>query len=133
MAGDDSGKLLLRLLIGALLLFHGIAKIVYGIDDIGGLLVANGLPGSIASAVYIGEIVAPLCLIFGVWVRVAGLVIAANMIFAIVLAHPDHVFQLGPTGGWKLELQAFYLLGGLVVAMLGAGKYAAQRRRSALN
>jgi putative oxidoreductase len=31
---------------------------------------------------------------------------------------------VGEHGGWALELQGFYLLGGLVVAMFGSGKLA---------
>jgi putative oxidoreductase len=124
---EDSGKLLMRLLVGSLLLFHGVAKILYGIDDIGGLLVASGWPGFVAPAVYIGEVAAPLLLIFGAFTRVAGLVVAANMVFAIVLAHPTDVFALNAVGGWQLELQAFYLFGGLVIAMIGAGRFSVQR------
>lgn len=124
MVSDDLGKLLLRLLLGGLLLFHGVAKILYGIDDIGGLLVASGLPQPIAPAVYIGEVAAPILLILGAFTRLAALVVVANMIFAIVLVHPGHIFQLNAAGGWKLELQAFYLFGGLAVALLGAGRYA---------
>jgi len=46
------------------------------------------------------------------------------MIFAVVLAHTGDIFSLTQHGGWALELQAFYLLGGISVALLGSGKFA---------
>jgi putative oxidoreductase len=39
------------------------------------------------------------------------------MVFALVLVHTGDFFQLTQTGGWKLELQAFFLVSALVVAL----------------
>lgn len=86
---EDWGKLVLRLAIGGLLLFHGIAKLKGGISWMAGPLGAFGLPAFIGYGVYIGEIVAPLLLIAGKWTRLAGLVIAFNM-FAHALAAGVH-------------------------------------------
>jgi putative oxidoreductase len=33
------------------------------------------------------------------------------------------LFALNPMGGYALELEAFFLLGGLSVMLLGAGRY----------
>ncbi|NYT76311.1 DoxX family protein [Alcaligenaceae bacterium] len=125
---DDLGKLVLRLTVGILLLFHGIAKLRYGISGIESMVVARGLPAFFSWAVYIGEVVAPLMLIVGLYTRVAGLIVAINMLFAIALAHTGHLGQFGNTGGWRLELQGMYLFGGLAIAMLGAGRYAIGNR-----
>lgn len=125
---DDLGKLVLRLTVGILLLFHGIAKLRYGISGIESMVVARGLPAFFSWAVYIGEVVAPLMLILGLYTRVAGLIVAINMLFAIALAHAGHLGQFGNTGGWRLELQGMYLFGGMVIAMLGAGRYAIGNR-----
>jgi putative oxidoreductase len=43
---------------------------------------------------------------------------AANMIVAVALAHPKQIFSIGPHGGYALELQAFFLLTSLAVALL---------------
>lgn len=46
------------------------------------------------------------------------------MSMAIVLVHPDAIFSLSKHGGLTLELQVFYLVGGILVAMFGSGKIA---------
>ncbi|MFT0547205.1 DoxX family protein [Allopusillimonas ginsengisoli] len=125
---EDLGKLVLRLTVGILLLFHGIAKMRYGISGIESMVVARGLPAFFSWAVYIGEVVAPLMLIFGLYTRVAGLIVAINLLFAIALVHTGHLSQFSNTGGWRLELQGLYLFGGLAIAMLGAGRYAIGNR-----
>lgn len=124
MACDSLGKLVLRLTVGVLLLMHGIAKLSSGVDGIAGMLAANGLPGFIAYGAYLGEVVAPALLIVGIFTRPAALVIVVNMLFAVGLAHMGHLTELTQTGGWRLELQAFFLFGALAVALLGAGRYA---------
>lgn len=121
---DDLGKLVLRLTVGILLLFHGIFKMRYGISGIENMVAARGLPGFFAWAVYIGEVVAPLMLILGLYTRIGGLIVTANMLVAVALAHAGHLGQFTGTGGWRLELQGLYLFGGLAIAMLGAGRYA---------
>ena len=120
---DELGKLLLRLTIGMLFLMHGIAKLLHGVGPIESMMVARGLPAFLGWAVYIGEFIAPLLLIFGLYTRLGGLLIMINMIVAIALAHTGHLSQLSSTGGWRLELQGLYLFGGLAVALLGAGRY----------
>jgi len=74
--------------------------------------------------VYIGEILAPLMIILGVFARVGGLIIFVNMIFAIYLVHAHEILNLGQHGGWALELQGFYLFGAFAVMFLGSGKIA---------
>ena len=120
------GKLILRLTVAGMMLFHGVAKIMHpgSLDFIGSSLSSMGMPSVIAYGVFVGEIVAPLMIIFGLYTRVGGLIIVVNMIFAILLAHSGDIFSLTKHGGWAIELQAFYLLGGLAIAMLGSGKFA---------
>ena len=57
---DDAGKLLLRLLLSILILFHGVSKLIGGVGFIGGMLAKAGLPAGLGYLVYIGEVVAPL-------------------------------------------------------------------------
>lgn len=122
---DDAGRLVLRLAIGLLILLHGVAKLRTGVDSIAGMLAQQGLPGSFAYLVYIGEVAAPLLVIIGVWTRPAALVIALNMVVALLLAHSAEVFKLGDQGGWAIELQALYLFGAVAIALLGAGRLSA--------
>lgn len=119
---EDTGKLILRLALGIVILLHGVSKIIGGIDPIVGLVVKAGLPASVAYLVYIGEVVAPVMMIVGVWTRAAGVVIAINMVVAVMLAHAHQVFTLSKTGGWALELQGMFFFAALAVALLGAGR-----------
>jgi len=123
---DAMGKLVLRLTIAILMLFHGVAKILHpgSLEFIGSSLAAIGMPPVVAYGVYVGEVVAPLMVLFGFHCRIGGLLIVVNMIFAIMLAHSGDIFSLTKHGGWALELQGFYLFGGLAIALLGSGKYA---------
>ena len=120
---DDLGKLLLRLTVGVLMIFHGIAKLGSGVGSIEAMLALRDLPPALAWGVYVGEVIAPLLLIVGSYTRVAGLIIAVNMVFAIILAHSGHLFMLSQTGGWRLALQGFFLMGGVTIALLGAGRF----------
>ena len=123
---DAVGKLIVRLTVGILILFHGLSKITSdgSLDFIISRLTAMGLPDVIAYGVFVGEIVAPLLLIAGVFSRLSGLAIVINMLFAIALAHTGDLFSLTDQGGYRLELQMFYLFGALAILFLGSGRYA---------
>jgi putative oxidoreductase len=45
------------------------------------------------------------------------------MLMTIVTAHRDIAFQRNEFGGWLIELNVLILLGGISVALLGAGKF----------
>ncbi len=122
----DTGRLILRLCVGGLMLFHGVAKIMHpaSLEFIRGMLNANNLPALLAYGVYIGEVVAPLMVIVGYQARTGGLLIAVNMVFAIVLAHSADFFSLTEHGGLAIELQLFYLLSAVAVVFLGSGRLA---------
>jgi putative oxidoreductase len=130
---DDLGKLLLRVSIGAMLMLHGIAKLTGGVDGIAGMLQQRGLPGELAYAVFIGELLAPLAMILGLWTRPAALVAAINMGVAIALAHAGEVFKLGEQGGWAIELQGLFLFGALAVMLLGGGRFSVGGLRGRFN
>jgi putative oxidoreductase len=119
---DDTGKLILRLTIGILILLHGISKLSNGIGSISGMVASQGLPGFFAYGVYIGEVLAPVLLIIGLFTRPAAAVVAINMLVAIWLAHMGTIATLGKTGGWALELQGLFLFGAVAVIFLGAGR-----------
>jgi putative oxidoreductase len=122
-AMDDIGKLVLRLALGLLILFHGISKLTGGIEPIAGMLTGIGAPGAFAYLVYIGEVLAPLMLLLGVWTRLAAVVIAINMAVAVLLVHTSQFFTLAKTGGWALELQGMYFIAAVAIALLGPGRY----------
>jgi putative oxidoreductase len=115
--------LLLRLMVGGMMLFHGIDKALHGVSFIEHLLAQQGLPTFLVYGIYVGEIVAPVMLIIGYEVKLFALIIALNMLIAIYLVHMKQLFTLGAHGAWALEVQAFYLISSLVIVLLGAGRY----------
>lgn len=129
----DLGRLLLRVGLGAMILLHGIAKIVAGPGFIVGLLAKAGLPSLLAWGVYVGEVVAPLLLIIGLLTRPAAAVVAINMLFAIWLVHMPELLARNKTGGWAIELQGMFLIAALAVMLLGAGRYSVGGANARLN
>lgn len=130
---EDAGKLVLRLLIGGLLLFHGVHKIIIGPATVGSLFTRHGLPGVLAWAVYLGEVLGPLLVLIGVYCRIGGLLILTNMVVATLLAYGGHIWRFNPYGGWVVETEALFGFGGLAILLLGAGRFsigAVRGRRS---
>jgi putative oxidoreductase len=120
---SDFGKLILRLALGGLMLLHGIGKISSGAASILGRMENIGLPPGLGYLVYVGEVLAPLLLIVGLWTRPAALIVAINMVVAVALVHSDQLLTLGKSGGWALELQGMYFFAAIAVALLGAGRF----------
>ncbi|MBV9991782.1 MAG: DoxX family protein [Alphaproteobacteria bacterium] len=119
---EDLGKLILRVTVGGLLLLHGMHKLLNGIAPIKAMVAAHGLPDALSYGVYLGEIVGPVMLILGLFSRIGAGLVAVNMIVALVLSGASLV-GLNAMGGLGIELEAFYLLGALSAALLGAGRY----------
>lgn len=123
MERNDLAKLLLRVVLGVLILLHGIAKLKGGPGFVLGTVEKAGLPIVVAYGVYVGEVLAPLLLIAGLWTRIAAAIVAVNMLFAVYLVHMPQLGQLSNTGGWALELQGMYFTAALALVLMGAGRY----------
>ncbi len=128
MKDSDFGKFILRVTVAVLMLFHGYAKIKYGLGFVEATLDSNGLPTFMSYLVYIGEILAPILLIIGYKTRFAAFTIIFTMIFAIYLVFPSNLTALTNTGGLKLESNYFFILASLALIFTGAGKYSFDRR-----
>jgi uncharacterized membrane protein YphA (DoxX/SURF4 family) len=125
--GNDIGRLVLRLTLGILILLHGLAKIASGPGGIIGMVEKTGLPGELGYLVYVGEVIAPLFLIIGLWARIAAALIAGSMLVAVLLVHTGDLLKLSGSGGWALELQAMFLFVAVAIVLLGPGRYAVSR------
>jgi len=119
----DAARLLLRVVLGVLILLHGISKIRGGPGFVLDVVEKAGLPDPFGYLVYVGEVLAPLLVVVGLWTRAAAVVIALNMIVAILLVHTSQLLQLSPEGGWALELQGLFVVVPIAIALLGAGRY----------
>jgi putative oxidoreductase len=122
---EDSGKLVLRLVLGLLLIAHGVSKLggspTFGF--VAGVVTKAGLPPAFAYLVFLGELIAPLFIVVGLFTRPAALVVTINMLFVLGLVHMNELFSIAPTGGLAVELQFMYLFASIAVALLGAGRF----------
>ncbi|MBM3161917.1 MAG: DoxX family protein [Chlorobi bacterium] len=119
----DAGKLLLRLSVGGLMLFHGIHKLQHGYGFEEKMLLKSDLPGYLSHGILVGEILAPLMIVLGFNTRAAALVEAFVMVMAVYLVHMGDLWSFTGQGAYALELQALYLFGSLAIFFLGAGRY----------
>ena len=124
---DDVARLILRLGFGILMLFHGLHKLINGIDFVTGALRAHGLPGWLGYGVFIGEVIVPMMIILGFYSRIAAVVMAFNMLVAISLTTGFFPVTLTPTGAPMFELPMLYLFAAAVLFFGGPGKYSINR------
>ena len=125
---SDIAKLILRLSVGIMMLFHGVDKIINGINGVKHLTKNAGLPEFLAYGVYIGEIVMPILVILGLYARIASIFLAINMLMAIFLAYGNSLFELNKHGAPLIELPLFYFILSIVIFLLGSGKYAVNNK-----
>jgi putative oxidoreductase len=125
---NDTGKLILRLTLGILILLHGVSKIRHGIGPIEGMVTAMGMPAFFAYGAYVGEVLGPLLLIVGFYARIGAALIAVNMLFAFALAHAAQLTSLNEQGGWALELQGMFLFTAIALVLMGPGRISVNRR-----
>lgn len=133
MNNSDLGKLLLRVPVGGLMLFHGLNKLQTGYGFVTPLLQKAHLPAWIAHGVVIGEVVAPIMVVLGIFTRPAAFAEAFGMAMAVYLVHRGELYSFAEHGAYALELQALYFFGALAVMFLGAGRYSASRGIGPMN
>ena len=124
---NDIAKLLLRVSLGVLILFHGIHKLIHGVGGVKAMLVTAGLPEILSYGVYVGELIAPIFIILGLYARVASLVLVFNMIVAIFLAY-GFSFTLSKYGGLAMESPLIFLIMGILIFLLGSGQYSVNNK-----
>ena len=134
LSSEDFGKLILRFAVGGLLLFHGISKLMHGISWMMPMLAKAGLPAALAYGVYVGEVVAPVLIIVGLWTRPAALIVAIDLLMAIALVQRDKILTVSEmSGGWSIELEAFYVLAALALMFMGGGRCGFGQGKGRLN
>jgi putative oxidoreductase len=122
LQNNDIAKLFLRISLGVLILFHGIHKLIYGVSGVEAMLSNAGLPQLLAYGVYVGELIAPIFIILGLYARVASLILALNMFVAIYLAY-GFSYTLSKFGGLSYETPLLFFIMALLVFLFGSGRY----------
>lgn len=120
---SEVAKLLLRVSLGSLILFHGVHKLIHGIGGVKSMVHATGLPEIIAYGVYAGELIAPIFIILGLYARIASAVLSINMLVAMYLAY-GFSLSLSKYGGLTIESPLLFFIMSLLVVLLGSGRYA---------
>jgi len=118
----DIAKLILRVSVGVLILFHGVHKLIYGVSGVKSLVVNAGLPEFFAYGVYVGELIVPIFIILGLYARVASSILAFNMLFAIYLAY-GFSLSISKYGGLSWETPLLFFIMSLLIVLFGSGKY----------
>lgn len=122
LASADLGRLVLRLAVGGLMLLHGIHKVQNGIGGIEDMLADKGLPEAIAYGVYVGEILAPVLVVVGLFGRLGALIMVFNMAMSMWLAFGEGTFAINEHGALATEVNWLYLAGALAIFFLGSGR-----------
>jgi len=119
----DIGRFFLRVPLGFLMFFHGINNFQHGYGLVEALLLKFKLPGYVSHGILVGQVLAPLLMVLGIYTRLVALTQGCVMVMAIYLVHSKDLFALNKNGGYALELQVLYLSGSLSVFFLGAGRF----------
>jgi putative oxidoreductase len=118
----DVAVLVLRVVLAVIMIYHGWPKLT----DLGGTIegfTGMGVPLPALSAIFatVAEVGGGLLLLIGVLTDVAGLLIAIDMLGAIVVVHAKNGFAVNEGGfEWPLALLAM----ALAIALAGPGRYA---------
>ena len=125
----DLGLLILRVVLGIIMIYHGWPKLT----NLGGTIegfTGMGIPLPALSAVFalIAELVGGLLMLAGAFTDIAGLLFAIDMLGAITFVHAKNGFPVAENGiEWPLALLAM----ALASALAGPGRYSVLARRRA--
>jgi putative oxidoreductase len=117
----DAGLLIVRVVLGIIMLYHGWPKVT----NLGGIIegfTGMGIPLPALAAIFatVAEVGGGLLLLLGVLTDVGGLLVAIDMLGAITFVHAKNGFAVNDGGfEWPLALLAM----GLGIALAGPGRY----------
>lgn len=117
----DAALLILRVVLGIIMIYHGWPKLT----NLGGTIegfAGMGIPLPALSAVFatVAEVGGGLLMLLGVLTDVAGLLLAIDMLGAIIFVHAKNGF-LASEGG--IEFPLALLAMALAIAFAGPGRY----------
>ena len=128
MKNFDLGILFARLGLGVCLFMHSFAKILHGIGDVKSILTKAGLPEVMAYGSYVGEVIAPIMIILGIFSRIGALLVIGTSLTIIYAYHGlGNLLELTNVGGFKAEILYLYIALSLCIIFNGSGKYAIRK------
>jgi putative oxidoreductase len=117
----DAALLVLRVVLGIIMLYHGWPKVT----DLGGTIegfTGLGVPLPALAAIFstVAEVGGGLLILLGVLTDIAGLLFAVDMLGAITFAHAKHGFSVADGGvEWPLALLAM----AIAISLAGPGRF----------
>jgi putative oxidoreductase len=124
----DLGLLIIRVVIGVSFVGHGAQKLFgwfggYGLKGTGGWMDSLGLKPGVTMALIAGlaEFIGGILFLLGLLTPIAGILIAATMLVAIVKVHYSNGYW-STQNGYEYNLALLAVAIGL--ALMGPGKYA---------
>jgi putative oxidoreductase len=126
----DAALLILRIVLGIVLLYHGVPKLMNFSATVGGFQ-TMGLPAPSLTAAFalLAEVVGGLLILLGVAVELAALLVIIDMLGAIALVHWANGFDF-TKGGWEHPFTV--LMMAVVLALAGPGRMAIGKHEAGL-
>ena len=119
----ELGLVILRVVLGASFLTHGIMKFSAGIAGTVGWFDSIGIPGFLAYVVALIELVGGIAMILGIGTRIVAALFALVMLGAIFTAKISIGFAgNGQMAGWELDLA--FLAMSVALFVSGSEKFA---------
>jgi putative oxidoreductase len=124
----DVAALALRVGLGVMFVAHALLKyMVFTPAGTVKFFESIGLPGPLAYATIAAELIGGVLLVLGAYTRVAAAALVPILLGATWVHSGNGWLFTSPNGGW--EYPAFLTLAGIVVALIGSGRYAVDSLR----
>lgn len=125
-AAAPYGLALLRIVLGIAFVVHGWSKLSGGVGNVAGFFGSLGIPapGLMAWVVTIVELVGGLFLIAGFLTPIVGILLALNMLGAIIFAYLGQGSPFVDRGAIAWEKEAVFGIAALCLALAGPGAWA---------
>ena len=117
----DVALLVLRIALAAVLLYHGLPKIMHFGETVSGFQTMN-IPAPTLTAAFavLSEVIGGILILLGIAVDLAGLLVIIDMLGAIVTVHWSAGFDFAK-GGWEHPFTVLVMA--LTLALAGPGDY----------
>ena len=120
------GLAILRVVLGIAMLVHGWSKLSGGVDNVAGFfggMLGIPAPGLMAWVVTIVELVGGILLVVGFLTHIAGILIALDMLGAILFAYLLRGAPFIENGQISWEREAVFAAAALCIALAGPGAW----------
>ena len=120
------GLAILRVVLGIAMLVHGWSKLSGGVDNVAGFfggMLGIPAPGLMAWVVTIVELVGGILLVVGFLTQIAGILIALDMLGAILFAYLLRGAAFIENGQITWEKEAVFAAAALCIVLAGPGAW----------